>query len=66
MELAILQPLTPSLAKWLPTGAAVSLTTPTRMLGTHLPPAAAALVLLGWSAAIAVLASRVTLRRELR
>jgi hypothetical protein len=66
VELAVLQPLAPSLARWLPAGAAVSLTTPTQTLGTHLPSAAATLVLVAGSAAIAALASRVTLHRELR
>ena len=66
VEIAILQPLVPSLAKWLPTGAAVSLTTPNQMVGSHLPPATAAVVLIGWSAVIAVVASTFTLRRELR
>jgi ABC-type transport system involved in multi-copper enzyme maturation permease subunit len=65
IELAVLQPLFPSLAKWLPTGAAVSLTVATDHSGM-LPPAAAALVLVGWAAAVALLASRITLRRELR
>ena len=66
VEIAILQPLVPSLAKWLPTGAAVALTTPNQMVGSHLPPATAAVVLIGWSAVIAVVASTFTLRRELR
>ena len=65
IELAVLQPLFPSLAKWLPTGAAVSLTTATGHSGL-LPPALAALVLVGWAALVALLAGRITLRRELR
>lgn len=66
IELALLQPLLPALAKWLPTGAGVALTTgdPT---GKHLLPAGtAALVLVGWAAVLTVLSSRITLRRELR
>ena len=66
VELAILQPLVPAVAKWLPTGAAIALTTPVQVPGTNLAPALAALVLVGWSAAVAVLASRFTLNRELR
>ena len=65
IELAVLQPLFPSAAKWLPTGAAISLTVATDH-SALLPPAVAALVLVGWAAAVSVLASRVTLGRELR
>jgi ABC-2 type transport system permease protein len=66
VELAVLHPLFPSLAKWLPTGAAVALTTPTQQASTTLSPAMAALVLVAWSAVIAAVAARFTLRRELR
>lgn len=66
VELAILQPLVPSVAKWFPTGAAIPLTTPPQAGGTNLEPAAAALVLVGWSVLVALAASRLTLRRELR
>ena len=66
VEIAVLQPLLPSLAKWLPTGAAVALTTPAQLADTHLPPGVAAFVLVGWAVAIALVASRLTLRRELR
>lgn len=66
VELAVLQPLVPTVAKWLPTGAAVALTTPAQVSGTNLAPAMAALVLVGWSAVIAVIASSFTLKRELR
>jgi ABC-2 type transport system permease protein len=65
IELAVLQPLFPSLAKWLPTGAAVSLTTATDHSALLAPPLAA-LVLVGWAALVAMLAARITLRRELR
>ena len=52
IEVAILQPLVPSVARWLPTGAAVALTT-VRHPGDHLlAPAAAALVLVGWALAV--------------
>jgi ABC-2 type transport system permease protein len=66
IELAILQPLAPSLAKWLPTGAGVALTS---VVHTHkhlLAPAAAAVVLVAWAAVISAAAARTTLRRELR
>lgn len=35
VELAILQPLAPTVAKWLPTGAAIALTTPADQPGTN-------------------------------
>jgi ABC-2 type transport system permease protein len=66
IELAILQPLIPSLAKWLPTGAGVALTTVGPTDSHLLAPAAAALVLVGWAAVISAAAARTTLRRELR
>jgi ABC-2 type transport system permease protein len=65
VELAVLQPLFPGLARWLPTGAAVSLTTATDH-STLLPPALAALVLVGWAGLVALVATVSTLRRELR
>ena len=65
IELSVLKPLFPSLAKWLPTGAAVSLTTATDH-SALLPPTVAALVLVGWATVIALVAARITLRRELR
>jgi nitric oxide reductase large subunit len=65
LELAVLKPLFPSLAKWLPTDAAVSLTTATDHAAL-LPPALAALVLVGWASLVALIAARVTLSRELR
>jgi ABC-2 type transport system permease protein len=65
IELSVLQPLFPAIAKWLPTGAAVSLTVATDH-SNLLPPAMAALVLVGWAALVALVASRITVRRELR
>jgi ABC-2 type transport system permease protein len=65
IELAVLQPLFPSAAKWLPTGAAVSLTVATGH-SALLPPGGAAMVLVGWAAAVSWLASRITLGREPR
>lgn len=66
IELAILQPLAPALAKWLPTGAGVSLTSIDPGKASLLPPAAAALVLVGWAALISLAATRLTMRREPR
>ena len=66
IELAFLQPLIPSLAKWLPTGAGVALTTVGSSHRHLLAPAAAALVLVGWAAVISAAAARTTVRRELR
>jgi ABC-2 type transport system permease protein len=65
IELAVLKPLFPSLAKWLPTSAAVSLTTATDH-SALLPPVLAACVLVGWATLVALLAARMTLGRELR
>jgi hypothetical protein len=58
--------LVPSLAEWLPTGAGRALTSTGAGQPAHLGPAAAALVLTGWAALVALAASRITLRRELR
>jgi ABC-2 type transport system permease protein len=66
VELALLQPLLPSLAKWLPTGAGVALTSPSGTDANTLAPAVAAFVLLGWAALISLVASTITLRRDLR
>ena len=65
IELAVLKPLFPALAKWLPTGAAVSLTTATDH-SALLSPALAALVLVGWATLVALVATVVTLGSELR
>jgi hypothetical protein len=53
------------LAKWLPTGAAVAITTPGQTSGL-LPRGVATLVLTGRALALALVATRVSLRRELR
>jgi ABC-type transport system involved in multi-copper enzyme maturation permease subunit len=66
VELAVLQPLVPAMAKWLPTGAGVSLTTLDPERSSLLPPAAAAAVLVGWAALVALAATRITLGREVR
>jgi ABC-2 type transport system permease protein len=66
VELGVLQPLLPAFAKWLPTGAGRALTSAGPGQPHLLPPGVAALVLVGWAVLIAVTASRITLRRELR
>jgi ABC-type transport system involved in multi-copper enzyme maturation permease subunit len=65
IEVGILQPLLPSLAKWLPTGADVAVTS--GGTATHLlSPATAALVLCAWASAVAVLATLRARREEIR
>lgn len=64
IEVSLLQALIPGLAKWLPTGAGVALTSAGRDAADLLAPWAAAAVLVGWAAAIAAGASRVSLRRD--
>jgi ABC-2 type transport system permease protein len=66
IEVTILQPLVPSLAKWLPTGAAVALTTVRHAGDPLLAPGLAALVLLGWALAVCAVAMRTSVRREVR
>jgi ABC-2 type transport system permease protein len=61
VEVALLQPLIPSIAKWLPTGAGVALTGQGNDL---LPPALAAVVLIAWAVALAFTAAQFSLRRE--
>jgi len=65
VEVGILQGVWPSVAKWLPTGAGVAVTGPGSVPGL-LAPGSAALVLVGWATALCLLATRVSLRRELR
>jgi hypothetical protein len=63
IEVGILQPALPSVAKWLPTGAAVAITSGGSDASQFLPPGIAALVLVGWTAALSVIAARFTLSR---
>ena len=65
IEVGILQNVWPSVAKWLPTGAGVAVTGPGDVPGL-LAPGVAALVLVGWAAVLSLLATRISLRRELR
>jgi ABC-2 type transport system permease protein len=65
VEVGILENAIPSVAKWLPAGAAQALTT----IDTSpqvLPQAVAALVLVGWAALLVAVATRLSTRRELR
>jgi len=62
VEQIILQAVVPSLEKWLPVGASLGLTNPPS--SGVLPPAAAGLVLTGYAAALLLLASRTTIRRD--
>jgi len=65
IEVTILQNLIPSLAKWLPTGAAVALTT----VGDNaklLSPYAAAAMLAGWTAVLSLVAAVISTRREVK
>jgi ABC-type transport system involved in multi-copper enzyme maturation permease subunit len=63
IEVGLLQNVWPAVAKWLPTGAAVAVTGPGSSPGL-LDPRLAALILTGWAIAIATIATRVSLRRD--
>jgi ABC-2 type transport system permease protein len=65
IEVAILENAAPAAAKWLPTGAAQALTL-TQPGVKLLTPALAAAVLVGWGLVIAVGATSVSSRREVR
>jgi ABC-type transport system involved in multi-copper enzyme maturation permease subunit len=65
IEVGVLQNLWPAVAKWLPTGAAVAVTGPGPSRGL-LTPSLAALVLTGWAIAIATIATRISLRRDVQ
>jgi ABC-type transport system involved in multi-copper enzyme maturation permease subunit len=65
IEVGILENAVPSMAKWLPAGAAQGLTAVDR--SSHvLPQAVAAIVLVGWAAVLVAAATRLSIRRELR
>lgn len=66
IEVGLLQSAVPSLAKWLPTGAGVAVTAAKGAAPTLLSPAVGAVVLVAWAVAIAVVAARFSIRRELR
>lgn len=66
IEVGILQPAWPSVAKWLPTGAAVAVTSVGSDASKLLAPAVAALVLLGWTVVLSGIAARFTLSRPVK
>jgi len=66
IELAVLQPTFPVVGKWLPAAASKALTNLGQGDPGLLNPVVAAVVLVGWGAALALIASRVTVRREVR
>jgi len=55
----------PAVAKWLPTGANVALSQSIANHDRLLSPVMAALVLVGWTAALAIAAEMVMVRREI-
>jgi len=65
VEVAILENAIPSMAKWLPVGAARGLAASESSFHA-LPQAAAALVLVAWASALVLIATRLSVRRELR
>jgi ABC-2 type transport system permease protein len=66
IEVGILQSVAPSFAKWLPTGAGVALTSGGSDAANLLAPGVAALVLVGWAAALTVVAASSTTRLEVK
>ena len=64
IEVALLQNAAPALAKWLPTGAAVALTS-TDQSGQFLSPAVASVVLVAWALLLTSIAARFAVSREL-
>ena len=66
IEVGILQPAFPSVAKWLPTGAARAITSGGSDTSQFLAPGVAALVLLAWTVVLSGIAARFTLSRAVR
>jgi ABC-2 type transport system permease protein len=64
IELGILASVLPDVARWLPGGAAVALTSVGSTAQSLLSPITAALVLAGWALLISGIAARFSLRRE--
>jgi ABC-2 type transport system permease protein len=64
IENGILQNVVPEVAKWLPTGAGVAVTSVGSAGSALLTPGLAAVVLVGWAAVIAAAAARISLSRE--
>jgi hypothetical protein len=65
IEVTVLRNAAPDVARWLPTGAAMALTTTDRS-NQVLPPAVAAVVLVGWALLLTALACVFAVRREVR
>jgi len=65
VEVGILENAIPSVAKWLPAGAAQALTS-VQSSPDVLPQAVAAVVLVGWAALLVAIATRLSTHRELR
>ena len=66
VELAVLQVAFPSIGKWLPAAASKALTNVGQDPGHLLSQPVAAAVLIGWALAVSLVASRVTIQREVR
>lgn len=66
IEVGILQQAAPSVAKWLPTGAAVAITSGGKDAAHLLAPGVAAVVLVAWAALLSVASARLTVNREVR
>ncbi|MGZ4806912.1 MAG: hypothetical protein ACXV5U_11055 [Ilumatobacteraceae bacterium] len=64
IEVGVLQPSVPALAKWLPTGAGVALTSAGKETASLLSPGPAALVLVGWALVLTAVSAKVSLSRE--
>ncbi len=64
IEVSVLQPAAPAVAKWLPTGAGVALTSAGKDAAALLAPGPAAVVLIAWAAVITLVAAKVSLNRE--
>jgi hypothetical protein len=64
IENGILQNVVPEVAKWLPTGAGVAVTSVGSAGTALLTPGLAAVVLVGWAAVIAAAAARISLSRD--
>ncbi len=64
IEVGVLQPSVPALAKWLPTGAGVALTSAGKDAASLLSPGPAALVLVTWAGVLTAISAKVSLNRE--
>lgn len=64
VEVGILQASLPALAKWLPTGAAVAITSSGEQTAHLLPVGVATIVLVGWAALLTTMSARLTISRD--